>query len=475
MDAPTTRRRPRTMLRPRLFAGLAALALGASTFLPHALDGAPSTDLVLTAATANPVTPGDFTGYGFDQCHTPSQKAMDVWWTSSPFTAVGVYLSGNSRACRDQPNLTSTWVSTQLKRGWRILPITLGPQASCQPRFPRYDDDPTINPKPGASGRYPKAAAQGVAEAKSAVAAAQRIGIVSGSTLWYDLEGFDVTRTACRESALRFLSSWTEQLHELGYVSGVYSSAGSGIKMLDDARVERPDAFTLPDAIWIARWDGVANTSTSYIRNDGWRPGGRVKQYQGGHDETWGGVTINIDRNFLQLGRGSRAPQPPEHCGGTDLDLADFPAVRPSTTAADGTVTAADPALVSALQCRLSEAGLYNGRINGSYNARTQAAAAQWQEQAERPMKATFGRRDWMTLLGAGKVRVLKFGSVGEDVRRIQRALNAVSSQSQLRVTGVFGVSTEAAVKAYQDRLDLPQGGVLDAATWAALQQGLRS
>ena len=82
---------------------------------------------------------------------------------------------------------------------------------------------------------------------------------------------------------------------------------------------------------------------------------------------------------------------------------------------------------------------------------------------------------DWMTLLGTGSVRVLKFGSVGEDVRRIQRALNAASPDAQVPVNGVFGVATETAVKAYQSRLDLPAGGVLDSATWAALQQGLRN
>ena len=79
------------------------------------------------------------------------------------------------------------------------------------------------------------------------------------------------------------------------------------MKSLDDARVLRPGVFTLPDQIWIARWDGQANTSTSYIREDGWRPGGRMKQFQGGHNETWGGVTINIDRNYLDLSSGTAA------------------------------------------------------------------------------------------------------------------------------------------------------------------------
>ena len=46
--------------------------------------------------------------------------------------------------------------------------------------------------------------------------------------------------------------------------------------MLDDARVNRPDKVVLPDRIWIARWDGQANTRTDYIRDDGWLPGGRM-------------------------------------------------------------------------------------------------------------------------------------------------------------------------------------------------------
>ena len=158
---------------------------------------------------------------------------------------------------------------------------------------------------------------------------AQALGIVPGSTLWYDLEGFNDGLTDCRESALAFLSTWTDQLHRSATVSGVYSSAGSGIEMLDDARVERPGQFSLPDAIWIARWDLQANTSTSYIRDDGWLPGGRMKQYQGGHDETWGGVRINIDRNYLDLGLGSYATRE-THCGGTRISYWRYPAVNPA-------------------------------------------------------------------------------------------------------------------------------------------------
>ncbi|MBB6628402.1 DUF1906 domain-containing protein [Nocardioides sp. KIGAM211] len=419
-------------------------------------------------ADDNVVTPGDFTGYGFDQCLAPTQSAMDAWLTHSPFLAVGIYISGDSRACRNQPNLTPTWVTTQLAKGWRLLPITLGPQASCQPRFPRYGDDETINPKPGKYGRYKLARDQGTAEAVSAVAAAQALGIVAGSTLWYDLEGFDLGNTRCRESALRFLSAWTTKLHGLGYVSGVYSSAGSGILMLDNARVDRPGTFALPDQIWIARWDGEANTSTSYIREDGWHPHARVKQYQGGHDETWGNVRINIDRNFLDLGQGSVAPAE-THCKGVLVNHPAYLRLKPATE-----TRTADPAQVQALQCLLKEKGLYAGKINGTYAAPTIAAANTWQEQHGFEVGETWTKPNWMSLLADGAKPVLKFGSAGPDVRRVQRALNAARPKAQLSVTGVVTAATTTALRAYQSRQGLEVSGVVAGPTWKALRAGLR-
>src|SRR4051794_38899330 len=115
------------------------------------------------AMAANRATPGNFTGYGFDQCTAPSQSAMNAWLRSSPFWAAGIYISGASRGCRSQPNLTPTWVQTQIANGWRLLPITMGPQASCNPRFPRYGNDPRINAS--SANNYAAARKQGRAEA----------------------------------------------------------------------------------------------------------------------------------------------------------------------------------------------------------------------------------------------------------------------------------------------------------------------
>ncbi len=153
-------RRPisRTLARTATAAltGLATLAAGLVLAAP--------------ADAGNRVTPGSFTGYGFDQCTAPTQKAMDAWLTSSPYWAVGIYISGDSRACTSQPNLSPTWVGTQLANGWRLLPITLGPQASCTTRE-RYLHQVRINPSP--AGSYAAARSQGRAEAAKTIGAAQ--------------------------------------------------------------------------------------------------------------------------------------------------------------------------------------------------------------------------------------------------------------------------------------------------------------
>ncbi len=456
---------PLRPLRPLrgLRAGTVAVSLGAllavglpaatSTATPPAADVASGATVGVAAKRApapNPVTPGDFTGYGFDQCVTPTQSMMNTWLRTSPFLAVGIYISGDSRACRDQPNLTPTWVRKQLRKGWRLMPITLGPQASCQPRFPRYADDFTISPKPGKKGIYGKARGMGQASADSTLADARALGIVEGSTLWYDLEGFDSANTDCRESALSFLTAWNRKVSAAGYVTGVYSSAGSGIKVLDDARVQRPEAYTMPDRIWVARWDGVANTSTSYIREDGWRPGGRIKQYQGGHDEVHGGVRINIDSNFLDVGEGSVAPRE-EHCGGVMVASRDYPALRASS---EGYKPA--KRMVKALQCFLSERGLYAGAFHGKYGPETVKAANAWQAKMGNTPDPLWVRRDWMSLLSFGKKPVLKVGSAGYYVRRLQRALNAAGLGSSVKIDGVYSTTTTALVTTYQSRVALP-------------------
>ncbi len=468
--------------RTRLLAALAALA---STAMLAVLLTAPQAPAATTPA--NPVTPGNFTGYGFDQCNTPTQQSMDAWLRSSPFRAAGVYISGNSRFCREQKNLTPTWVRTQLAKGWRLLPITLGPQASCLSRFPRYGKniDPTINPS--STNTYAAARAQAVAEARNAVAVAKQLGIVPSSTLYYDLEGFDLKHSAnCRNSAQWFLSSWTQTLHSLGYASGVYSSAGSGIVLLDQARRAKPAGYVNPDQIWIARWDGKANTSTTYISNEGWA-GQRVKQYRGGHNETHGGVTINIDSNYLSvrtpvLPGAAPAPAPapttnpasraPRYTG---ANLADGRCTRASISQREYRAVSAttNRSLIAPLQCVLKQQRHYPYEVTGTWNAQTTEAVREFQRKVGHRQYNYATRSDWVALLSRGSTTTVRQGQRSAHVIRLQRALNAATNR-RLPVTGYFGTSTRAAVKAYQTKVRVRSNGVVASATWTALNRGQR-
>ncbi|MGL5827149.1 MAG: glycoside hydrolase domain-containing protein [Nocardioides sp.] len=415
----------------------------------------------LPAFADNRVTPGNFTGYGFDQCLTPSQRAMDVWLEHSPFFAVGIYISGDSRACRDQPHLTSSWVSTQLRKGWRLLPITLGPQAACNRRFPRYGSDRVIDDDPGTDELYRDARTQGAAEARKAVRAARALGIAARSTLWYDIEAFDSTQRRCRESTLAFLSAWTNRLHRLDYRSGVYSSAGSGILALEQARIADTPHTRLPDYLWLAQWDNIAGTSSSYLAEDGWNPHRRIKQYRGGHDETWGGITINIDRNFLDVGTGSVAP-PESHCRGTRMDFPRYRAIRPGTQR---------PAMTVALKCRLTKRGYFEGRLSANYGRRIIRAAREWKRDHGFSAHNTWTRRNWTALLSQGRQPVLKIGSANTYVRRVQRALNATGS-TRLEISGHYDGATVRAVRAWQRGIQLPVTGVISSRSWDQLQEG---
>lgn len=429
----------------------------------------PDPDRAVTAS-ANPATPGSYTGRGFDQCSAPSQSAMNAW-LSSPYRAVGIYISGYSRGCLSQPNLTPTWVATQIAKGWHLLPITFGPQASCQPRFPRYGNDVRIDPNP--ANDYAAARAMGTAEANKTAGVAAQLGLSAGSTMFYDLEGFDSTNTACRESALRFLSAWTDQIHQLGFVSGVYSSAGSGIKMLDAARIAKTPNVTLPDQIWIARYDGKANTSaTDYLSDAGWQ-GGRIKQYQGGHNETYGGVTINVDDDYLALGAppvyGPPAPKvaPAEtHCGGVNVNLTSYSALKAPT----GTYVPS-AAQVSALKCLLRERAGYRGNVKGTWGGALTKAVARWRTGHGMRARGPWSVRNWLQLFATGKHRTVRVGAANSAVRDLQRALNAAVHAGS-SVSGVFDVATQGSLKTYQAKVGLPATGTAASLTWAALAAG---
>lgn len=66
-----------------------------------------------------------------------------------------------------------------------------------------------------------------------------------------------------------------------------------------------------------------------------------------------------------------------------------------------------------------------------------------------------------------GKLPIVRFGEVGLWVRKVQALL--VANFAVINIDGDFGPITEGAVKAEQRQANLPQSGIVDDPTWAAL------
>jgi len=414
----------------------------------------------LTAGLASPAAaadraaggagPGSFTGYGFDTCEAPAQEVMDAWWVSSPYAAVGVFIGGSTRLCKNQPNLTADWVRTQQRTGWRVLAAYVGPQASCSNYADKMSSD------------LATAHQQGAAEASNAVATAQGLAIGRGSTLYYDLEDYPLDDTVCRQAALHFLSGWTEQLHASGYQSGVYSNIAAAITSVDYANLASPGSYTMPDDIWFAWANGRADTVTdSRVQTDEWDDHDRVHQYRIDKVETWGGYSLKIDQNWLDVGKGSVAPRQKALCKGVDVDLRRYPTLRAGKRG---------PA-VEAVQCLLGKLHVRQGRITGRYDAATVRAVKKAQHKLDQPQTGKVTRRTWVALLARGRQPLVKVGSTGDSVLHLQRALTAALGK-RVTVDGVFLQQTELRVRAYQRKAHLPVTGVVTADVWDRLASG---
>jgi hypothetical protein len=228
---------------------------------------------------------------GFDQCNAPSISQMQTWWNTSPHYNANIYMSGRNRACSAQPNLNAAWVNQVTAMGWGLIPTVVGYQSPCTASMTtvKLSYDPAV------------AEQQGRGEADIAVTDANNLGLTSGSILYYDMERYDPPSPdtlGCRAATVAFLKGWTDRIKELGYKSGVYGSP----KNAQEDWVNLPPASKM-DVIWMARWDNVPSVWTyvtfpSFPMNE-WADHQRIKQWQSPHNETWGGVTINIDGNIL--------------------------------------------------------------------------------------------------------------------------------------------------------------------------------
>jgi Rv2525c-like, glycoside hydrolase-like domain len=225
---------------------------------------------------------------GFDTCAAPSLSTMQTWWDNSPFTSVGIYVGGANRGC-SQPNLTSSWVQSVIGQGWKLFPIWVGPQASCT--------------NLGNTTKLPVdefwATMAGYNEAIAAADRMDSFGFKWLAPVYYDMEAYP-RDSACIKSVQAFSNGWTYGLNGRGYIAGLYSSQCSGI--VDVAAIYNTARYRL-QAIWIAAWNNTPNifgfTGTCPVSDSFWPDHQRLHQFIGGHNETWGGVTINIDSDAV--------------------------------------------------------------------------------------------------------------------------------------------------------------------------------
>jgi hypothetical protein len=243
-------------------------------------DTAPaSTATVATAAAPPAAEPMP----GFDTCTAPSLPAMRAWRTK--FAATAIYIGGEEMAC-DYGNLSAEWVKAAEAMGWSLLPTYVGLQASCN----TFSGE--ITPK--------HAAAEGRAAAAEAVADAEMFGLSKGTPVYYDMEAYDGDDARCVTGVLTFLDAWTRQLNADGYVSGVYSSADSGIIDLDTISTVDRHSLAEPQSLWFALWDDSNNLNGEpYLTGQLWPPAHRSKQFAGSHRVKIHGFALDVDLDLV--------------------------------------------------------------------------------------------------------------------------------------------------------------------------------
>jgi len=301
----------------------------------------PGTASVLPAAATN------FRGKGFDTCTAPSEAAMAAWQRHSPYRAIGIYLGGSDEACA-QPNLSSSWLSTEAAAGWHFIPMYVGPQAG----FGELRKSP---------------ASQANAAASDAVSQAKRLGFPAKTPIYYDMEAYLPPE---RGRALRFLSAWTAKLHALGYSSGVYSSSNSGIA--DLAHESGRGKYQMPNVIFDALWNGRADTSDPVYSPGQWNNHHRLHQYRANLVRTYGGATLDIDRDFLDVNLSRPAPKPSPSPTPTPTPTSTQPTGTPSPTPS-ASPSPSPPARPSWSPGSSQAVTLANGTVDVFYQGRDHA------------------------------------------------------------------------------------------------------
>ncbi|MFF3410761.1 glycoside hydrolase domain-containing protein [Streptomyces sp. NPDC002742] len=221
-----------------------------------------------------------FTGRAFDTCTAPPLTAMKAWHTGF-YGAAAVYVGGKNRGC-NQPNLNAGWVKSVGALGWKLIPLYVGAQPSCQ------------------TGSSPEkltastAASMGATDGADAVAKATALGMKAGSPVYLDMESYDITNKACNDAVLTYVRAFDKALRAKTFRSGYYGFTSSSAKAVATAT----DKTDLPGNLWYALWDKTNTTTTDWPWGaTQFTDHSRAHQYMVNSKETIGGVTLTVDRD----------------------------------------------------------------------------------------------------------------------------------------------------------------------------------
>jgi hypothetical protein len=186
-------------------------------------------------------------------------------------------------------NRDAAWLFQVAEQGWSFILTWVGPQAPCTGFNHQMSRDPAT------------AYQQGKNNADSAVATAKQKGFLGDLVIYYDLESYSRGKDdpVCRAAVANFMQGWVEQIHALGHTAGAYGAACTSF-MSDWAVIDDP-----PDNVWFAHWytndydENATVWDVPCISNASWANNQRLKQYTGGHFETWNDLKLKIDSNVL--------------------------------------------------------------------------------------------------------------------------------------------------------------------------------
>ena len=124
---------------------------------------------------------------------------------------------------------------------------------------------------------------------------------------------------------------------------------------------------------------------------------------------------------------------------------------------------------VRQLQQALKDLGFDVGAVDGQFGANTEQAVKAFQTANGIAADGIVGEITWLNIDEADMSNpTIRKGSKGNPVRRAQKRLT-LGGWDTRGVDGIFGATTETAVKRFQRDLGLAEDGVVGPATWARI------